>query len=208
MEKDEARDGDEVEELKKRHRAELQEKDRKIFTLTLQLLQIRETEACVTVQLTEPGAIGLTVDELDDGGAWVVAIDPLEQAARHPGIELGMRVVGVGGRTTRQLPFTRVVELIREHKERPLALNLARGTPTAALSSGETVARFGACGSDFTETPEDRVAAASSLFGTSGYSPRGDGRPLRLNIENSHITTDSDNGRPIAEGVPPVRSSE
>jgi C-terminal processing protease CtpA/Prc len=168
-----------------RHERELRHRDAQIFRLRLQLLKVREEEADVTVQLTEPGSIGLTVDELDDGGAWIIAIEPGEQSATHPEIQLGMRVVGVGGRACTQLPFARVVELIRDHRERPLALNLARAVPTARLPSADG-------------TLQDATARRRAPIGAGG-------RPLVVSVCSSEDGSIGEGVPPITEGIPPQR---
>jgi|EP01047_Picozoa_sp_COSAG01_P055361 hypothetical protein len=122
-------------EQQARHDAELRGRDARIYALTLQLQGVREAEAETTVYLTGVGPIGLTVDELDDGGAWIVAVDPEGQAARHPQLRVGMRVTGVGGRACTALPYSRVVRLIREHTARPLALHLVGGAPQGNAAS-------------------------------------------------------------------------
>ena len=90
----------------------------------------------MTVELAEPGPIGLVTDEHSAGlpGVWVAGIKAGGQAARHPEIEPGMRIVGVAGKSCAELGYRDVTNLIRHHSQRPLALTLQPADAEAAAA--------------------------------------------------------------------------
>ena len=75
----------------------------------------------ITVSFQDPGPLGLETDDRD-GGVTVTAIQPNSQAAKHPVLQVGMRVVGVAGDDCSVKSYAEIILLIRKHPDRPLAI--------------------------------------------------------------------------------------
>lgn len=75
----------------------------------------------ITVSFQDPGPLGLQTDDRDSG-VTVTGIQPNSQAAKHPVLRDGMRVVGVAGNDCSTMGYASIISLIREHPHRPLAI--------------------------------------------------------------------------------------
>ena len=96
----------------------------------------------ITVVFTEPGSVGLELQNDDSQGTnavFIVSLVPATQAMKHRELRAGLKVTAVAGEDVRGLTLDDVVDAIIGHPQRPLEMRFADGRGTAANAVGQSV---------------------------------------------------------------------